>query len=125
MAREAPAVTQDGRHNADSRSASAPAARPVAGDLKERVCVVLVDKLAGFLQAQDSAIDPGRPLAEYGIDSTDLLTLVFEIEEQFDCRFPAETFFDVETLDDLAARIAASLVEQGLSVPGPPRVASP
>ena len=82
---------------------------------------VLVAKLADFLHTQDAVIDPLHPLAEYGIDSTDLLTLVFEIEEQFGCQFPPSTFFDIETVDDLAERIAVSLAEQGGVVPDVPR----
>ncbi len=116
-------MTQDPR--AQPRSDAHRRGTPVAADLKDRVRAILTTKLADFLRAGDATIDPARPLAEYGIDSTDLLTLVFEIEEQFGCRFQPETFFDIETLDDLAERIGAALLEQGRASPeslraGPP-----
>ncbi|HLH89659.1 MAG TPA: acyl carrier protein [Xanthobacteraceae bacterium] len=107
-----------------SQAAQADASRPriaVAAELKEHVCAVLTAKLADFLRAEDAAIDPARPLAEYGIDSTDFLTLVFEIEEQFSCRFQPETFFDIETLDDLAERIGAALLAQDKAPPERPQ----
>jgi acyl carrier protein len=118
-------VTQDAPPRAQPRADARRLRTPVAADLKDRVRVILTAKLADFLRAEDAAIDAARPLAEYGIDSTDLLTLVFEIEEQFGCRFQPETFFDIETLDDLAERIGAALVEQGRAPPEPPRVAPP
>jgi acyl carrier protein len=117
-------VTQDDQPRAPAARSDASRPRPpVAAELNARVRAALTAKLADFLSAEDAAIDPGRPLAEYGIDSTDLLTLVFELEEQFGCRFQPETFFDIETLDDLAERIAAALVEQGSASPAPPVVA--
>jgi acyl carrier protein len=88
---------------------------PVQSDQKQRVCAALVAKLANFLRTQDEVID--HPLAEYGIDSTDLLMLVLEIEEQFGCEFPPSTFFDIQTVDDLANRITALLTKQGIRVP--------
>jgi len=94
-----------------------PSSAAVQGDQKQRVCAALIAKLADFLRTQDEVIDPLHPLAEYGIDSTDLLMLVFEIEEHFGCKFPPDTFFDIETVDDLADRIAASLTQQGIRVP--------
>lgn len=93
----------------------------VQSDQKRRVGAALIAKLADFLRTQDEVIDPLHPLAEYGIDSTDLLMLVFEIEEHFGCKFPPSTFFDIETVDDLAERIAASMAEQGIYVPDGPR----
>jgi acyl carrier protein len=90
---------------------------PVQSDQKQRVCAALVAKLANFLRTQDEVIDPLHPLAEYGIDSTDLLMLVLEIEEQFGCEFPPSAFFDIQTVDDLANRITALLTKQGIRVP--------
>jgi acyl carrier protein len=84
---------------------------------KEHVRAVLTAKLAEFLGTQDEVINPLHPLAEYGIDSTDLLMLVFEFERQFGCRFPPSTFFEIETLDDLTERITASLTQQGIYIP--------
>jgi acyl carrier protein len=89
----------------------------VQSDQKERVCAALIAKLADFLRTQGEVINPLHPLAEYGIDSTDLLMLMFEIEDQFGCKFPPSTFFDIETVDDLADRITASLTKQGIFVP--------
>jgi acyl carrier protein len=97
---------------------SEPASLRLSARSKDRVRAILTAKLASFLRSEGGVIDPHRPLAEYGIDSTDLLTLVFETEEQFGCRFPPSTFFDIETLDELADRIAASLTDQGIPVPG-------
>lgn len=104
----------------EEKSAAAARRRvAVPAELKARVRAALTAKLASFLRAEDAAIDPARPLAEYGIDSTDLLTLVFEIEEELACRFSPETFFDIETLDDLGERIAAALAEQGMEASAP------
>jgi acyl carrier protein len=116
-------VTRDARPQ--PRSDTAHVGTPAPAELTHRVCAVLMAKLADFLRAEDVTIDPVRPLVEYGIDSTDLLTLVFEIEEQFGCRFQAETFFDIETLNDLAERIAAALIAQDMTGLAPPPAASP
>jgi acyl carrier protein len=70
-----------------------------------RIRAILVETLGTFLGAGDNAIDPRRPLAEYGIDSVDLLTLVLEIEERLARKFPPSIFFDVDTLDQLTDRI--------------------
>jgi acyl carrier protein len=112
-------VTQSSGPRAPTGADASRLPTPDAAGLEDRVRGVLTAKLADFLRAEDTAIDPARPLAEYGIDSTDLLTLVFEIEEQFGCRFQPETFFDIETLEDLAGRIAAALAEQGRAPPAP------
>jgi acyl carrier protein len=94
--------------------------RTYTPEQKEGVREILIARLTDFLQVPDR-IDPVRPLAEYGIDSTDLLMLVFDIEEHFGCRFPPSTFFDIETVDDLADRIAAALTKQGMHVAKVPR----
>ena len=91
-----------------------PSSSSVQSDKKQRVCAALIATLAPFLRTQNQVIDPLHPLVEYGIDATDLLTLEFAIEEQFGCRFPPSIFFDIETVSDLADRIAASLREQGI-----------
>jgi acyl carrier protein len=94
--------------------------RTYTPEQKEGVREILIARLTNFLQVPDQVIDPVRPLAEYGIDSTDLLMLIFDIEEHFGCKFPPSTFFDIETVDDLADRIAASLTKQGLLVANVP-----
>ena len=82
-----------------------------------RALAALVEILATFLGTSADAIDPRRPLAEYGIDSVDLLTLVLEIEERLGRKYPPGIFFDVDTLDQLAERI--SLLNDSNKAPAP------
>ncbi|MBV9634285.1 MAG: acyl carrier protein [Methylobacteriaceae bacterium] len=79
---------------------------PAEPDDAAQVLCVLVETLGTFLGATADAIDPHRPLAEYGIDSVDLLTLVLEIQERLGRKYPPGIFFDVDTLDQLADRIS-------------------
>ena len=102
--------------------ASDPSSGAFRSDQKQRICVALLATLAPFLRTQNEVIDPLHPLAEYGIDATDLMTLEFAIEEQFGCKFPVSTFYDVETVADLAERIMAWLMEQGIQVTGRPGI---
>ena len=53
-----------------------PPLSPIPADQKDRVRAVLVAKLADFLRSGNEIIDPLRPLAEYGIDSTDLHRMI-------------------------------------------------
>jgi acyl carrier protein len=54
--------------------------------------------------------DPDRPLAEYGIDSLDLASILLAFEERFGLKVPDSDIDRLRTLNNLAAY----LVEKGV-----------
>jgi acyl carrier protein len=46
------------------------------------------------------------PMAELGLDSTQAMELIMEIEERLDISIPVETLADARTLDQLCSGIA-------------------
>ncbi len=76
---------------------------------KPEVRSFLVSQIAGLVGAGPDEVDPGGQLSSYGIDSTDLLTLLFDIEERFATKIDPGLFVEVDTIDGLAERIAAQL----------------
>jgi acyl carrier protein len=52
-------------------------------------------------QIEPASIDPGKPLADFGLDSLSLAELVFAIEDHFNIAFPQDRR-DIGTLVELA-----------------------
>jgi acyl carrier protein len=73
---------------------------------KEEVRTFLIDRIAGFLDSPTVSIDPERKLTEYGIDSADLLTLMFDVEERFALKLGPDLLLDVETIEQMAEEIS-------------------
>ena len=70
---------------------------------------VLVAEIAGFLGTAPEVIDDHAPLSDYGIDSADLVALMFNVEERLGARLPVAAFVEVRTLTDLIEKISAAL----------------
>lgn len=69
----------------------------------------LVARIAEFVGAAPHEIDPAAALSTYGIDSTDLLTLLFDVEERFSATLHPSLFVEAATIDVLAERVGAEL----------------
>ena len=54
------------------------------------------------VRSEESEIDPG---GELGLDSTQAMELIMQIEERLDISIPVETLADARTLDQLCAGI--------------------
>jgi acyl carrier protein len=65
----------------------------------------LTERVAAYLECEPSAVDPGRPLAEYGLDSVLALTLCGEIEDFLDVRLEPTVVWDCSTIDGLLAEL--------------------
>lgn len=69
----------------------------------------LVTRIAEFVGAESDEIDPAAELSTYGIDSTDLLTLLFDVEERFATKLHPGLFVEAATIDVLAQRVGAEI----------------
>jgi acyl carrier protein len=78
-------------------------------DRIDDVRLFLVARIAGFIGGVPDEIDSAAELSTYGIDSTDLLTLMFDVEQHFSIPLHPGLFIDASTIDMLAQRIAAEL----------------
>lgn len=73
-----------------------------------------------FEQAVDAAlpevksIDPNERLgADAGLDSVEIMGLIMEIEDHLDLSIPVELLAEVESLNELAARLDERIAEAG------------
>jgi acyl carrier protein len=76
-------------------------------DRSAEVRSFLVARIAEFVGAEPADVDSGAELSSYGIDSTDLLTLLFDVEERFDTKLHPGVFLEAPSIDVLAARVVA------------------
>lgn len=60
----------------------------------------------------------GRPFQELGVDSIELLNLVFEVEESFGIAIPNDALAGVSTTNALANVVAELLAQAGQQAPG-------
>jgi acyl carrier protein len=72
----------------------------------------LTPRLAASLGVSATALDPMVPLAEMGVDSVHAVSLVGEIEAQFDIDVDPTLIFDYPTLSHIAEYIYAAVTEQ-------------
>jgi len=71
--------------------------------MRDRAAVAQVIREAlQSVRADDAEIDPG---GELGLDSTQSMELIMEIEERLDISIPVETLADARTFDQLCAGI--------------------
>jgi acyl carrier protein len=68
--------------------------------------------LARYLELPTSALDPKVPLAEMGVDSVHAVSLVGDIEVEFDIDVEPTLIFDYPTLSHIADYISAAVAEQ-------------
>ena len=72
----------------------------------------LTTRLGSYLDIPPTAIDPAVPLAEMGVDSVHAVSLVGDIEAQFDIDVEPTLIFDYPTLSHIAEYIGTALAEQ-------------
>ncbi|MEU6234602.1 acyl carrier protein [Kitasatospora sp. NPDC047058] len=68
----------------------------------------LLDRISLYLKRPAESIDPGVPLAEYGLDSVGALSLCGDLEDEFGLEVEPTLIWDHPTLESLTAH----LVEQ-------------
>jgi acyl carrier protein len=68
----------------------------------------LTERVSVYLQRAPEEIDPGEPLAEYGLDSVAALSLCGDVEEDFDLILDPTVAWDYPTI----AAFAAHLLEE-------------
>ena len=69
----------------------------------------LVERVAIYLQREPEEIDPGEPLAAYGLDSVAALSLCGDVEEDFDLILDPTASWDYPTATAFAEHIAREL----------------
>ncbi|GAB3109809.1 hypothetical protein GCM10027160_09300 [Streptomyces calidiresistens] len=86
---------------------------PSAADALRGACLARVTEwLADELPA-GTAVDPARSLADHGTSSLQLLELHGVLEDWSGGDLPPEVMWESESIDDLAARVAARMVGTG------------
>jgi acyl carrier protein len=84
-----------------------------AGHTVESLTSWLVERVAIYLQREPGEIDPGEPLAEYGMDSVAALSLCGDVEEDFDLVLEPTVAWDYPTAAALAEHVAQELKASG------------
>ena len=69
----------------------------------------LVERVAIYLRRDPAEIDPGEPLAAYGLDSVAALSLCGDVEEDFDLILDPTAAWDHPTATAFAEHIAKEL----------------
>lgn len=72
----------------------------------------LTTQLASYLEVSTTAVNPMVPLAEMGVDSVHAISLVGDIEMQFDIDVDPTLIFDYPTLARIAEFISTAVAEQ-------------
>ena len=72
----------------------------------------LTTQLASYLEVSTTADNPMVPLAEMGVDSVHAISLVGDIEMQFDIDVDPTLIFDYPTLARIAEFISTAVAEQ-------------
>jgi acyl carrier protein len=66
----------------------------------------LVSKFAEVLGVESTTVDVHEPTTSYGLGSVQLLSLVGELEDWLDRRFPGTLLWDYPTLHEVAVAVA-------------------
>ncbi|MGW1023369.1 acyl carrier protein [Streptomyces sp. NPDC002577] len=72
----------------------------------------LTDRVAEYLRRPASDIDPGVPLAEYGLDSVAALSLCGDVEDHFGLPVDPTAAWDFPTVRALAGHLLTELAAQ-------------
>lgn len=73
----------------------------------ETIRAWLLQRVAGALRVEPSAIDTEEPLYAYGFDSIAAATLAGELEEWLGRRLPLTLLWDHPTIDALAIELSS------------------
>jgi acyl carrier protein len=76
----------------------------------------LATQLASYLEIDATAIDPMVPLAEMGVDSVHVISLVGAIEVHYDVDVDPTLIFDYPTLSHIAEYIGNAAIEEQVAV---------
>jgi len=69
----------------------------------------LTERVAVYLRRDPAEIDPGAPLAEYGLDSVAALSLCGDVEEDFDLILDPTAAWDYPTVSAFARHLLREL----------------
>ena len=69
----------------------------------------MIERIADLIGASPAEVDSDEKLSTYGVDSSDLLMLVFDVEEKFATKLHPGLFLESETINALAEKISAAL----------------
>ena len=72
----------------------------------------LTTQLASYLEVPTTTVNPMVPLAEMGVDSVHAISLVGDIEVQFDIDVDPTLIFDYPTLARIAEFISIAVAER-------------
>ena len=81
-----------------------------------RVVQFLEEQVARVLKTEPGALDPTRPLTEFGLDSLTALELKNRLETSLDTTLSAETFLQRPTLEGLAEGLHDVLVARATAL---------
>src|SRR5919206_2313517 len=81
--------------------------------------IFLIERVAEHCRISPGEVDPDRPLADLGLASRDLMTLVGELEELLGRSLPAVLVYEYSTIGRLAHALARRSAEQAPPAPGP------
>ncbi|MFF4009343.1 acyl carrier protein [Streptomyces sp. NPDC001717] len=77
----------------------------------------LLDRAALYLRRPAATLDPGVPLAEYGLDSVIALSLCGDLEDEFGLQAEPTLLWDHPTLEGLGAYLATVLPDGAATLP--------
>jgi acyl carrier protein len=72
----------------------------------------LTTRVASYLEVPATAVNPMVPLAEMGVDSVHAISLVGDVELEFDIDVDPTMIFDYPTLSRIAEFIGTAVAEQ-------------
>lgn len=119
----------------ESRVVGQPAARlakPERGFFRQEMVAApaferVVQILASVLRLDAASLDPDAPFAEMGVDSILALTLVEQVNQEFQSGLSAKDIFDHPTIRRLSSLLGTMASRDGRGIPSrtiPPRVGS-
>lgn len=76
-------------------------------NLQSAITKFLLDKLSPLFAGKNITVDIKKNLMEFGIDSTDLINLTMEIEQEANIELYPTLFFEYQTVYDLSCYFAA------------------
>ena len=65
----------------------------------------VINEISNHLKCQPSEIHPDMKLGALGIDSLGAITILYELEDQFDIEIPNEVFDSLETVNDIVIKL--------------------
>ena len=65
----------------------------------------VINEISNHLKCQPSEIHPDMKLDALGIDSLGAITILYELEDQFDIEIPNEVLDSLETVNDIVIKL--------------------